>query len=371
MVRSFICETCKNEYSRPTYTATATRQTKEYWREREGTEFGTCSECYKKEQEEKRQKAISEAGLPELTGSEKQIGWATKIRFDKYEISKDYTSKMSPKGAEVYDRLFGTVEAKFWIDNRDKSFRELATLVMSMAPAEVEAEIKAEEEKESKAKMQVLLPATPVDETPVEIKVADVAVIVNSKKDEKIIEVCKNSGYSWKDGAWRKAISFRTGTAIDRAADIGNKLLNAGYPVAIDNADAAQKAVSAEFEPECTRWVSVPKGETGRFMIYWRGKNQSLYETARSLPHSSYDSPDIMVPIKYFREVEDFAGLYGFKFSPGAIKAIAEYKASLEVKRVVPGKAPKVEWSDGLKKILESSNDIIEDLKESNHEKAK
>jgi hypothetical protein len=365
MVMDFMCESCGQKYSRQTYTVTAAKSSKEFWRSKQDTTFGTCPECYKKEQEEKRQNKMVKSGLLELSGSEKQISWALKIRLEKYEASERYVKVLKSKGIEVYDRLFAITEAKFWIDNRNSNFEDLMKLVAAMASADVEAEIKAEEEKESKAKMQVLLPENPVDETPVEVKVTEFAVSVISKKDEKIIEVCKNSGYTWKDGAWKKEIGFRTGPAIDRAADIGNKLLSMGYPVAIDNVEAAQKAVSAEYELECTRWISVPASDPNKFNIKWEGKNNELYETARSLPKSSYTSPYVEVSIKYFREVEDFAGLYGFKLSPGAIKAIAEYKESLEVKAVTPKKTPEqVKPKDGLKDILKSDTNIIDDLKD-------
>ncbi len=364
MTMYFICETCKQKYSRQTYTATSAKQSKEYWRERADTEFGLCSDCYKKEQEEKRQQAMEEAGLPEITGSEKQIAWAEKIRFEKYE-SLQPLPKMTPKGIEAYDRLFSTTEAKFWIDNRNCIARELIVKMASMAPADVEAEIKAEEEKESKAKMQILQPENPIDETPVEIKVTETAVTVNSKKNEKIIDTCKDAGYKWIDGAWRKTIGFKTGIAIDRAADIGNKLLSMGYPVAIDDAEAATKAVSADFEPECTRWVSVNAKSIKKeeLCINWKERNDRLYSTAKSLPKAKYVSPDVEVPIKYFHEVEDFAGLYGFKFSPGAQKAISEYKAIIEVKLVTPAKAKDPEKPKGLKGIMDDTK-VIEDLKD-------
>lgn len=369
MLMKFICETCGEKYSRETYTSTSSKQSKEYWREREGTVFGQCYDCYKKEKEEKKQKAMEEASLPELTGSEKQIEWATKIRFQKYEESRPYMKDgkgLTMKGLETYDRLFGMSEAKFWIDNRDKQFRELMNMVAAMMPAEIETEIKAEEEKESKEKMQVLQPENSIDGTPVEIRVTDAEVSVISKKDEKIIDICKDKGYSWKNGAWRKSISYRTGISIDRAADIANKLLSIGYPVTIDSAEATAKAVSAEFEPECTKWIFTNTNEKykGWLIINWKERNSDLYNTARSLPRSRYDSPDVIVPIAYFREVEDFAGLYGFKFSPGAQKAIAEYKDSLEVKAVSPEKAPEIEKPKGLKSILENDNNVIDDLKD-------
>lgn len=363
MVMDFMCETCGNKYSRQTYTATSPKNTKEYWRSKQDTAFGTCGECYKKEQSEKFQMAINKAELSELMGSEKQVGWAVKIRFEKYQASERYVSNLKPKGIEAYDRLFNTTEAKFWIDNRNMGFEDLLKMVAAMAPADVESEIKAEKEKESKVKMQILQPEKPVEETPVEIKVTDTSVVVVSKKDDKIIEVCKAFGYGWKDGAWVKSIGFKTGSAIDRAADMGNKLLGMGYPVAIDNAEAAQKAVSASFEPECTRWILVPANGMGKLNIGWNERDETLYKTAKSLPKAMYDRPNVVVSIKYFREVEDFAGLYGFKLSPGAQKAIQEYKDSLEVKAVTPAKAKEIKEPKGLKGVMESSG-VIDDLKD-------
>jgi len=369
MVQEFICEVCGQKYTRPTYTATSTKQTKEFWREKEGTVFGKCYDCYKKEQEEMKKKASEEANLPELSGSGKQVDWASKIRFEKYEQAKPYMKGLNSKGIEVYDRLFGMTEARFWIDNRDKSLRDLMAKVASMAPVEVEAEIKAEEEKEKQAKKEVqkksvLQPENPADETPVEIKIGNDSVAVISKKDDRIINICKELSYEWKEGTWRRSMTYRTGSAIDRAAEIGNKLLSAGFPVLIENSEAVEKAVNATFEPEYTRWISISKVEPKRFFINWKGRDNRIYETAKSLPKAKWVRPNVEVSIKYFREVEEFAELMGFRFSPGAQKAIKEYKESLEVKQVNPGKAPEIEHPDGLKKILESDNNIIEDLKD-------
>ena len=83
-----------------------------------------------------------EAGLPELTGSEKQIAWAIDIRkgrIDQYwnyiraiqnldEILKgaesDEQREMFKKNAETaksrLDRVFSHTEAKWWIDTKDE-----------------------------------------------------------------------------------------------------------------------------------------------------------------------------------------------------------------------------------------------------------
>jgi len=364
MIMNFFCEKCKQEYSRPTYTNTSTKNSKEFWREKEGAEYGLCPDCWKAEKDEKRQKAMEDACFPKLEGSEKQIFWAEKIRFEKYELGQDYVSSLKPKGVEAYERLFGMTEARFWIDNRNKGFKELLTMVAFMAPADVDAEIKNEEEKECKAKIRILRPEKPVDETPVEIRVTETTITVISKKDERIIETCKDAGYSWVTGSgWVKKISFRTGSPVDRAAEVGNKLLSMGYPVAIDNVEAADKAVNAGFELEHTRWISVPANTKGELHIGWQRRDESLYETARSLPGSSYSSPSVVVPVKYFREVEDFAELYGFRFGPGALKAIEEYKTNLEITTVKPEKAPEQEKPKRLEGIMRDIG-TIEDLKD-------
>ena len=75
----FICENCQKEYSRETYTANDSNGTKEYWKERRGTECGLCYDCYLKQKQQKKAKDSDEAatkakewGLPSLIGSEKQ-----------------------------------------------------------------------------------------------------------------------------------------------------------------------------------------------------------------------------------------------------------------------------------------------------------
>ena len=70
-----------------------------------------------------------------------------------------------------------------------------------------------------------------------------------------------------------------------------------------------------------------------------------------------------MVRIEHYKEVEEFAELYGFRFSNGAREAIEKYKEELEnAKIVAPTKIEEKKEKDGLKEILESSTDILPDL---------
>lgn len=85
-----------------------------------------CPEC----QAEAKAEEAKAAGLPELTGSEKQIAWALSIRqkfVDEVEAIKTETlSKIREEKAEWFvsqadkakQNHLQKTEAKYWIDNR-------------------------------------------------------------------------------------------------------------------------------------------------------------------------------------------------------------------------------------------------------------
>lgn len=94
-----------------------------------------CYDCYKQAEAEKAAKASEDANLPELTGSEKQIAWATDIRakaaFAINEMrakiaANTNTSEINLKQIaaveSVLDELRSHSSAKWWIDNRDEDF---------------------------------------------------------------------------------------------------------------------------------------------------------------------------------------------------------------------------------------------------------
>ncbi len=91
----------------------------EYWEK-----YGTCSECYKTQQEAKRQeeneraaKRAEASGRAKLTGSEKQVAWATTIRENIMGQLEQILNK-SENAIKILNHLNSITEAKFWIDNR-------------------------------------------------------------------------------------------------------------------------------------------------------------------------------------------------------------------------------------------------------------
>ena len=142
-------------------------------------------------------------------------------------------------------------------------------------------------------------------------------------------------------------------------------MLAAGFPVKIYDHIAREKAINADYEPEHTRWIYLRTSGKyeGWLVIKWQGRNDSLYQIARKLSGSKWDN-GVVVKVEYFEEVEEFARLYDFKFTDAALKAIQEYKEAYQNSVTTVEKPKETESRDGLKEILESSTEILDDLKD-------
>ena len=95
-----------------------------------------CPDCYRAQQTEQAADHAEAAGLPKLTGSDKQIAWAETIRskklaeiaqqradFEALGLRKGATPENIAAGMAQFDAVAAKVtvqaDARFWIDNRD------------------------------------------------------------------------------------------------------------------------------------------------------------------------------------------------------------------------------------------------------------
>lgn len=339
---------------------------------------GLCEECYSKWLEEEKERknkesleAAKEMELPELTGTEKQITWALTLRqnlINKFEeLIKLYAKREEERSVEDLTTalnyiLENKIEAKYYIDNRYESAGDLAI----KANTEIYENSKKQAEKvESK---EVIKEGTI---TPVEVKFDGVAEInINEKKisvrfekNQIFISIVKSLGYKW-NGIWEKEIKETVGSYKDRAAELGNKLLNNGFAICILDEEIRTKAINADYEVECKRWI-YPSKDNSNLAISWNGRNEKLYNASRRLPGSKWNSPYVFVKISHYKEVEEFAEMYGFKFTQKAINLIKDYKIQLENIEVVDVvKFENKPLKDGLNDILSSSREVLDDLKE-------
>lgn len=341
---------------------------------------GLCPECYEKHLEEERIKAnevaaekAMEMELPELQGTEKQVAWANTLRqklidgFEKlistYDIADEKKEIESMRN--TLDHIL-TIEEKafFYINHRFSNAFEMWKMFKSEVKTEAE-KIEKMAEIEVKAE-STIKPEDAKTEIAAEIIVKKEEVkVIFPEKNEDLRKIVKFLGYKW-DGIWCKKISELTGSAEDRAAELGNKLLNAGFPICIMDETIRNNAINGVYEEECNRWIltKISGKYKGRLIIRWADQDDKLYRVSRRLPGSVWENGTI-VRIEYYKEVEEFAELYGFKFTKATLKAIEEYVAAKEnIEVIAPAKVEKEEPKDGLKEILESSTEILDDLRE-------
>jgi hypothetical protein len=339
-----------------------------------------CPECHEKQLQEQREKANVEAAekakemeLPELTGTEKQVAWANTLRQTLIEgtdkLGKKEMECIGSTESEKYDVLnyiISQAKASWFIDNRSSL---LLTWIENRLPeirnrkaAEKEAPIAHEIKNES-----TVHPKNEISPVSVEIKVTDEKITAAFEKNDKFRDLVKKLDYEWGNGYWFRKITNTNGPASDRAAELGNKLLNAGFPITLTDSIIKENAISGNYAPEQTKWIRVRSEGVyaGWLTIWWKEKDDRIYKRARSLPGSKWSSPSVVVRIEHYKEVLEFSELYGFEVSPIATKAIEEYKERLKNVAVVSLVPILLSPSpDGLKEILNSGDEILEDLRE-------
>lgn len=391
------------------------RQRKISWYEK----HGLCPECHRKQQEEAKkavaEKAAAEAskfGLPELTGTPKQIAWADEIRLQIVKSINDCNNRLLDVADEA--KAFGRPDVQPDIDNAIRLVDAFSQVISSEKSAskiidwhqkctdvfklvkvnkisvakDIISGKKVPEDfdqeyggffvealrilyspdpkatTENKEDSVILAPKEKKSGTLVTVTYTETQVTVESPKDPTVIQTVKAAGFRWNDYAWKLDIDVLTGKASDRAAEIANKLLNAGYQVTVP-ASIRQAAVSGNYEPRCTRWISRYKDDDDHVYVSWN-RDDDMYYHAKEITGAKWVSRRGMrVPTSSADEIEDFAQLYGFQITDGAKEAIAEYRKSVTIVAPESGKtAEKKDGKEALDNILKSSRDVIEDLKD-------
>lgn len=322
------------------------RQRKIEYFEREGL----CSECYKKalaQEKESKEKVIDSyiesviGQLPKLVGSEKQVAWANKLRkemiADALQVKEETKSQL--KSEKLYDDViaynFSTIsDAKFYIDNRNDSFRYSVLKIFVENFKKIQEEVKKTEKEEADAKQEsALKPSETKHDGMVEVTAKNDCVEVRYRNDDDFKDVVKGLKFRWsREGVcWYKEKSAVTFSVVDMAAEVINCLLSAGFVVFCTNDEAKRKAVSGDFNPTTDRWVC----KQGNELSISFDRNDDIYNAARKIKYAKYRNGSIRVPVDQYLEVEDFAKSFNFQFSDGAKELIAEYKRKIENADVV------------------------------------
>lgn len=357
---------------------------REWRKEREFSKL--CPDCWKIELEERKERENREAAemakemeLPELSGSPKQIAWANTLRqrlIEQFEaltetdfrsLSRRYRLEIDEEAAKriLYFILENRTSAKYFIESRyDIDWLIFTEYKPAMKTEEDVERERAEKELEEQIRAEAsLFPEERKTDAVAEIHIVESGVSVTSEWHESFPPLLRSLNYRWDGKQWHRLIDETTGSAEDRAAELGNRLLNAGFPIRIFDEKVRQMAVDGTFVPEQKRWILKVKGEE-RFAISWTD-GSDLYRKARSLPGSRWARPYVLVSVEHASEVEEFAELYGFRFGREALRMIERHRRALENAEVVqPAQVEEEETKDGLKDLLEAEVDVIDDLRD-------
>lgn len=377
---NFICVGCGKEYKRTVYDVYSSRDSKKYWNKKSGTEFGHCSECseaYRKEEKERQYRKSCEnaelMGYPKLIGSEAQIKWAMSIRDsiisyfcghledDKRSLLKQFSIPVEDVNIATEYLVTNKTVAAWWIDNRILGI----TAIKQYADEYRAMQAKNQEYEDNKEiyEAAIVIPQNSFTSKIVKISVSDTKISVEFEKNDVFYEIIKKLKYTWEPPCWVREIDYMNGSSANRAAELGNKLLAAGFPISILNEETRNAAINGTYEEECTRWITWSPSKK-KLRINWEGKDNKLYKRARSLPGSTWES-GVYVSAEHFDEIEEFARLYDFRISDIAGKKISEEKAKFQnTSKTIITVKEKERPRDGLTDILNSDRNILPDLRD-------
>jgi hypothetical protein len=377
----------------------------------EWLETTLCNDCYKEKMDAERaavnaaslQTSI-ELDLPPLTGSEKNVQWATTIRLqwlqhvtqkhDTYSILHSLSAvgidhRAIVKRAEgdpnasienlysssvvvleaieplLYEWAGSKTEARFWSRRfehiSEESQEELkgpATSIFNawlnggdIATAAAESDKRAQQERaEAEEKRQLetqrAIAATVLAEQP---KSKLVARFVESDKgtlrvrfEERIDDFrAIMKMLQYNWDADVKVWQKATDNRQELIIETAHKLLAGGFNVRVYDDEARRRAISGEYLPDNPRKISA---SNGKFTVLWPF-GSDFYSAAKRIHGARYSKPVVLVPAESYEEVLDFAQRYNFQVLGPAELLVNNQKAALERMMTVSVDQPNAEES--------------------------
>lgn len=355
-----------------------------------------CDNCKQNQRDQANTEAAEQnaaIGLPALTGSDKQIAWAEKIRAEKLAtINQALSGEMPRLHIDAYwgssgwrlevitiddqnvgyavELLKQQTSASWWIDQRENKIGFILRDLFVAHPPEkpVEADQKAIID-EAKVEATVR-PESPITETVAEISITQSGVSVRfPEKLESFRLLIKKHRFTWADDRWQRTLVDINGKSDDRAAEIGHILLGNHFIVRQYNTDIRDAMINGRFKSEQTRWIALyTRGkETGRLCIRW-GKDEDYYKAAKRIPTARYAKPHLSVAIEQFEQVQDFAEVNNFFITTAAKAAMDEAQRvkqeSLIAKVELPEKIKGGDDGKPVKLDMPEYVDVDEDLRD-------
>jgi nucleotide-binding universal stress UspA family protein len=349
-----------------------------------------CKDCEEADRQARILKETQDRELPDLIGTPKQIDWASSIRINQIQALEKWSDFLAGKVEKAEDRiskyretadaekleralksldgrrqdfaecqraiecLYGIQESRWWIDHRDDSEEALILAYRELGEKEKERVVLEED----RAKMVIMEPEVQKTEAVAIVEAKGGYILMTSEKDEVIRLAVKAAGFTWDSDrrAWAKEITEMTGPAKDLLPDTARKLLEAGARVKAEPW-VKETVESGSYEPECHRWICKSTKDASKLFII-KAKGAMLPAGCKT----TWDGDGIISPDRW-REIREFAEMNGYRITQMA-EAMLKAAEDATVKVKVADKETTGNAQDALAAILESSRDVLEDLKE-------
>lgn len=151
-------------------------------------------------------------------------------------------------------------------------------------------------------------------------------IVLKYKKNNDFIKIVKAHKYEWKScwACWCRELTDVTGCYSDRAAEIGNVLLNNGFCIYIQDKEILKKAVEGKYKEENENWI---RGVEKKWVeINCKNINNKTYSELLKIESMCKNGQYIIIHVSYYKIIEKFAKENGFWFTDDAKEIIKEYK---------------------------------------------
>lgn len=146
--------------------------------------------------------------------------------------------------------------------------------------------------------------------------------------------IIKSLGYTWNGAqfVWVKTLGATTGTAEDRVAELGHRLLLAGGAVVFPSEALAMRATTGTYDPEHHRWIV--RHSATQVALRWP-RDEDWFDRAKRLYGMAYEKPHVLVSVASYDEILDFAEQHQFRITEAARALLDAAKARYEAMLVV------------------------------------
>lgn len=350
---------CGHEGTVETYDVS--RRGRERLEERESKKL--CPECYKKELErenEENKRLAQEMGLPELTGTPKQVAYGNTCRMKIINSFGELSRTMEKwlvegwANEEKRDILYGimdyikSVTEASWFINAQIATYDLMNFFSSfkanypMRYREIVNNVKNPEQKmmqEELVRDGIIKPNKIKHSGIVKIQYdGDHQIRVMGVWNQDLKEMIRQlHDYMWSNNNqfYYRNIDNKSGAVSDRIAELGSCLLSAGYVVSVDDRAAYEKIKSGDYEPEWRRWVDIDNN--GQLKIVFDYNDDEAYHIMRETLGKEvrkYDRQWAISP-EHYMLIDELIKLHDFKITDAARSAIENARKSVDSAEIV------------------------------------